>query len=100
MEEPKKLYPNFKTHVLLPIIFIITLAISILFIANKNYFEDTDTWIFWFWFGVALAYTAIATYDLITNKEKSRKLKIFVIVMIGLNIIADILYVIFYIIAR
>lgn len=102
MEENKQAIQqrSFKTHILLPIIFAITLAVAIMFIAIEDFIVDLSPFIVWLYFGVVLAYVAVAILDLFINKEKSKKLKVFVIIMASLTIIASILYVVFYLIAK
>ena len=66
----------------------------------EDFIVDLSPFIVWLYFGVVLAYVAVAILDLFINKEKSKKLKVFVIIMASLTIIASILYVVFYLIAK
>ena len=91
---------TFKTHILLPFIFIITIAVAIMFIAVKDFIVDLSPFIVWLYFGVVLAYVAVAILDLIVNKERGKKQKIFIVIMSVLAIIASILYATFYLIAK
>lgn len=90
----------FKTHILLPFIFIITIAVAIMFITVKDFIVDLSPFIVWLYFGVVLAYVAVAILDLIVNKERGKKQKIFIVIMSALAIIASILYATFYLIAK
>ena len=90
----------FKTHILLPFIFIITIAVAIMFITVKDFIVDLSPFIVWLYFGVVLAYVGVAILDLIINKERGKKLKIFIVIMSVLAIIASILYATFYLIAK
>ena len=91
---------SFKSHILLPVLFTLTLLVAILFVAVKDFIEGLEPFIIWFYFGIVLAYLAIAIYDLITNKEKSKQNKTFVLIMIILTVIAEVLYAVFYLIAQ
>ena len=91
---------QFKTHILLPFIFVITLAVAIMFISVKDFVTDLTPLIVYFYFGVSVAYSAIAILDLFVYKNKTKGLKIFVLTMIILNVIASGLYLTFYLIAN
>lgn len=98
--EEKREQKSFKTHILLPIIFVLTLAVAIMFVAVKDFIVDMSPLVVWLYFGVVLAYTAVAIFDLFINKERSKKNKIFVIIMAVFVIVSAILYAIFYLIAK
>lgn len=100
MEEPKVVYPNFKTHILLPVIFILTLVVAICFIAIDDFTEGLGNIIVWFYFGVVIAYCVVAIVDLKLNKDRTRKMRTFIITMLVLTFIAAILYATFFIIGR
>ncbi len=100
MEEPKKVYPNFKSHVLLPVIFVLTLAVAILFVANEDFIVDLSPFIIWFYFSVVILYLIVAIIDMILNKERTKKKKIWITIMIGCTLIAAVLYLVFYFIAK
>ena len=70
---------SFKTHILLPVIFVLTVAVAIMFIAVKDFLVDMSPLVIWLYFGVVLSYTAVAIVDLFINKERSIKNKIFII---------------------
>lgn len=91
---------SFKSHILLPVLFLLTLLVAILFVAIEDFIDGLEPFIIWFYFGIVMAYLAISIFDLITNKEKNKKLKTFVLVMIILTFVAEILYAIFFIIAK
>ena len=100
MEEPKRIYPNFKTHILLPVLFILTTAIAVCFLAVEDFLVGIGPVVIWLYFAVSLAYSILAIVDVFINKEKSKKLKIFVLIMSALAVISNILYFVFYLIAR
>lgn len=91
---------SFKSHILLPVLCFLTLLVAILFIAVDDFINGLEPLIIWLYFGIVIAYLAIAIFDIITNKTKSKKMKNYIIVMISLTFISEILYAIFYIIAR
>ena len=91
---------SFKTHILLPVIFVLTVAVAIMFIAVKDFLVDMSPLVIWLYFGVVLSYTAVAIVDLFINKERSKKNKIFIIIMAVLVFISACLYVTFYLIAK
>lgn len=98
MDEPKKVYPNFKTHIILPFIFILTTVVAICFVAINDFVVEQSKIVIWFYFGVVLAYCALAIFDIVTNKDKSKKIKIFTIVMLSLVLLSCILYVVLFIV--
>lgn len=91
---------SLKTHIIIPTNFISTLAVAICFISIKGFTNDLSPVVVWFYFAVSILATAAAIIDIKINKEKSSKSKQFVAVMCGLNIIATILYVVFYLIVK
>ena len=91
---------TFKSHIIVPFMFVFTLAVAICFATIKGFTYDLNKVIVWFYFAINLIYIGIALYDLYINKEKSQKQKRFVAVMCALDFIATILYAIFYIIAK
>lgn len=98
--EEKREQKGFKTHVLLPIIFILTTIVAVMFLVVDDFLNDMSPFVIWLYFGVALSYISVAIVDLFINKERSNKNKVFVIVMAILSFIAVILYMIFYLIAK
>ena len=100
MDNKQNNSPSFKSHILLPIIFILTLVVAILFIASDRFIEGLDAFIIWFYFAICIIYVVIALIDCFLNKEKSQKQKNFIILMSILSIIAAILYIVFYLIAK
>ena len=96
----KKVYPKFKSQIILPIIFALTLLVGICFLAVKDFIKDLSPIVVWLYFAVSIAYSIIAIYDAIVNKERVKKQKIFILIMCVLSIIASILYAIFFIIAK
>ena len=100
MEEKQLKTTGFKSHILLPIIFVLTLTVAILFVASDAFMEGLDAFIIWLYFAVCVIYVCIALTDCFINKDKSQKQKNFIILMSILTIIAAILYVVFYLIAK
>ena len=99
MEEKKEMKP-FKTHVLLPIIFVFSLVVAILFIADKTFIKDIDGFVVWLYFVIVLFYIGVSIFDLIINKNRSKKMVGFIIAFIVLSAIAITLYLVFYLIAK
>lgn len=100
MEESEKIYPKFKTHIILPFLFALTLSIAILFITIDDFTLELSGLIVWFYFGVCLLYCIMAIIDLYLNKGRSKKQFIFILIMDILTILVTILYAVFYLIAR
>lgn len=100
MDELKKVHPEFKTHILLPVIFALTTALAVSIMAVDGFLVDLGAVVIWFYFAVVLGYVGVAIVDLCISKTKSKKLKIFIVIMASLTLIADVLYAIFYIIKR
>lgn len=99
MDETKELKP-FKTHILLPIIFILTLVVAILFVADKTFIIDMEPFVVWLYFSMVVIYLGVSVFDLFTNKNRSKNTKIFIVIFAVLSLIAIILYLIFYLIAK
>ena len=95
-QEVKNQTLNLKSQILLPVIFILTLAIGICFFAVKDFKEDLNLIVVWVFFGVCLAYSILAIVDTFISKEKTKNLITFIRVMAVLAIISTILYIIFY----
>lgn len=91
---------SFKSHILLPVLFVLTLTLAILFKAIYNFTEGLSPIIIWFYFGVVFAYSIVAIIDNFYNKEKEKKMKIFTNVMAILTIASDALYCIFYLLVK
>ena len=91
---------SFKTHLVIPANFVITLAVAICFVAVKNFTDDLSPIVIWFYFAISVLATFVAIFDLKVNKEKTDKQKMFVAIMSALNIVAIILYLIFYLIVK
>ena len=91
---------NLKSHILLPVIFILTLSIGICFVAVKDFTKDLSSIVVWIFFVVCLAYSILAIVDLYLSKEKSKKQKDFIKVMAILSIISTIAFIILYLIAK
>lgn len=100
MEEPKRIYPNFKSHIILPVIFVLTTLVAIFFIVDDDFIVDLSPIIIWFYFSVVVLYTAVAFLDNFLNKERTKKQKIWIMIMAGLTMIAAALYLVFYILAK
>lgn len=100
MENSKDNNIGFKSHILLPVLFVLTLTVAILFVAVNNFINGLEPFIIWFYFAIVMLYLVVAIFDLITNKEKSKKSKRFVLIMIILTFVAEVLYAIFYLIAN
>ena len=99
MDETKELKP-FKTHILLPIIFILTLVVAILFIADKTFIIDIEPFVVWLYFAMVVIYLGVSVFDLFTNKNRSKNTKIFIVIFAILSLVAIILYLVFYLIAK
>lgn len=100
-QEAKTPVLNLKSQILLPVIFILTLAIGICFIAVDDFTKDLSPIIVWVFFAVCLAYSIVAIIDTRISKEQKKPGQIkFIIVMSILSIISTILYVVFYLIAK
>ena len=91
---------SFKSHILLPVLFVLTLTFAIMFVAISGFNEGLSPLVIWFYFGVVLAYSIIAIVDNFVQKEKSKWKKIFSNIMAILTIAVDILYCIFYLITK
>ena len=91
---------SFKSHILLPILFALTLTFAIMFMVVDDFTDGLNQIIIWFYFGVVIAYSIVAIIDNFYNKEKAKKMKIFTTIMAILTIVADILYCIFYLIVK
>ena len=98
--ENKNSVINLKSHILLPVIFILTLTVGICFVAVKDFTKDLNAIIVWIFFAVCLAYSILAIVDIFLSKEKSKKQKDFIKVMVILSIISTITYIILYLIAK
>ena len=99
-EELENKLPSIKSHILLPIIFALTLTVGILFVASDDFLEGTDSFIIWLYFSICLIYVGLSLMDCYYNKEKKEKEKRFVIIMAVLSVVALILYAVFYLIAK
>ena len=99
-EEPRIEYNVLKSHILLPVIFVISLAVAIMFLAVKDFTVDIKDWIVWFYVGISILYVVASIIDLIKGKERKKGLQAFIAVMIILNIIASTLFVTFFLIAK
>ena len=91
---------SFKSHILLPLLFALTLAFAIMFIAINGFIDGLSPIIIWFYFGVVIAYSIVAIIDNFYNKDKNKNLKIFSNIMAVLTIAADAMYCIFYLINK
>lgn len=99
-EQQESQMKPFKTHIILPILFIITLTVAIVFLAVKDFIVDLNQLVIWLFFAVSLIYIGVAITDLFINKQRGKKQKIFIIVMCALCFVASMLYMIFYLIAK
>lgn len=90
----------FKTHILLPVIFIITTAVAVCFVAVDDFVVDLSPLIVWLYFGVVNAYIIVALLDLLIHKERGKKQKIFIIVMMVLSLISSVAYATLYLLAK
>ena len=99
-EELQNKVPSIKSHILLPIIFALTLTVAILFIASDDFLDGTDAFIIWLYFSICLIYVGLSLMDCYHNKDKKEKEKKFVIIMAVLSVIALILYAVFYLMAK
>ena len=92
---------NLKSHILLPVIFILTVAISICFLVVDDFTKDLNTIIVWIFFGVCLAYSVVAIIDTYISKEQKKENQIkFIKVMAVLSIFSTIAYAIIYLIVK
>ena len=92
---------NLKSHILLPVIFILTVAISICFLAIEDFIKDLNAIIVWVFFAVCLAYSIVAIIDTYISKEqKSEKQIKFIKVMAVLSIVSTIAYAVIYLIVK
>ena len=89
-----------KSHILLPVIFLLTLIIAILFLASDSFMEGLSPIMVWFFFAVCLIYISIALFDCYKNTTKTQKQKSFIIIMSILSTISTILFIVFYLIAK
>ena len=64
---------NLKSHILLPVIFILTIAISICFLVVEDFTKDLNAIIVWVFFGVCLAYSVVAIIDTYISKEQKKE---------------------------
>lgn len=99
METKQEMKP-FKTHILLPIIFILTLVVAIFFVADKTFIVDMSPFVVWLYFAMVVTYIGVSIFDLFINKNRSKNSIIFIVVFEVLSTIAIILYLIFYLIAK
>ena len=90
---------SIKSQILLQIIFVFTLAVALFFLLKDGFTDGLNPLIIWFYFGVTVIYEGLAIFDLIKFKEKSKGLKIFILIMLILSIVSSILYATFYLIA-
>ena len=92
---------NLKSHILLPVIFILTVAISICFLVVEDFTKDLNAIIVWIFFGVCLAYSVVAIIDTYISKEQKKENQIkFIKVMAILSIISTIAYAVIYLIIK
>lgn len=92
---------NLKSHILLPVIFILTIAISICFLVVEDFTKDLNPIIVWIFFGVCLAYSVVAIIDTYISKEQKKENQIkFIKVMAILSIISTIAYAVIYLIIK
>ena len=63
---------SFKTHLVIPANFVITLAVAICFVAVKNFTDDLSPIVIWFYFAISVLATFVAIFDLKVNKEKNK----------------------------
>lgn len=92
---------NLKSHILLPVIFILTIAISICFLVVEDFTKDLNAIIVWIFFGVCLAYSVVAIIDTYISKEQKKENQIkFIKVMAILSIISTIAYAVIYLIIK
>ena len=52
-------------------LFIISLIVAIMFASVDGFIEELNAAVVWVFFAVGVLYLAVATYDLITSKEKN-----------------------------
>ena len=102
MEELNNKTPilNLKSQILLPVIFILTLVIGICFVAVKDFKEDLSAVVVWVFFSVCLVYSIMAIVDIFISKEKSIKLKRFILVMSILSILSTISFIILFLVSK
>lgn len=100
MNEQESQMKPFKTQIILPILFIITLTVAILFLAVKDFIVDLNQLVIWLFFAVSIIYIGVAILDLFLYKQREKKQKVFIITMCALCFIASILYMVFYLIAK
>lgn len=92
---------NLKSHILLPVIFILTVAISICFLVVEDFTKDLNAIIVWIFFAVCLAYSVVAIIDTYISKEQKKENQIkFIKVMAILSIVSTISYAIIYLIVK
>lgn len=99
-QENKQKAINFKSHILLPVIFIITLVLSIMFAAVDGFTDDLSPLVIYFFFAVGLFYNITAIIDAKMSEEKSKKTKTFIYIMSILTAISSILYLVFYLLNK
>lgn len=91
---------NFKSQIIVPLIFVVTTVVAILFATSKSFTEDLNPFIIWFYFTIVIGYLVVAIIEAIKSKEKSGKTKKFIYVMSVLSAISAILYIVFYLIFK
>lgn len=98
--ETKQKAINFKSHILLPVIFAITLTIAIMFATADDFIDDLSPFVVYLFFAVGIFYSITAIIDNKMSQEKTKKTKMFVYVMTILTFISSALYLIFYLINK
>lgn len=93
-EVKEKVKVTTKSQILLPILFILSLAFFLLSVLKEDFKEGLSPFVIWAYFVVVLLYVGIALFDAFFL-QKEKKKKIYVLIFSILNCIADILFIIF-----
>lgn len=91
---------NFKTHIIVPFIFVITTVVAILLATSISFRDGLEPFIIWFYFSIVVCYLIVAIIEAYKSKEKSKKRKKFIYVMSALSFISAILYIVFYLVFK
>ena len=91
---------NFKSHIIVPFIFVITTIVAILFAASDSFIEGLEPFIVWFYFAIVIAYLIVAVIEARKSNEKSEKRKNFIYVMALLSSVSAVHYIVFYLIFK
>ena len=100
MDNEKKAVIKFKSHIVLPLIIILSLVTAICLLAVEEFTDGLSPIVIYLYFSVAVLYTFLSVYDLFVNKEREKKAKVFITVLIALAFVSEILYLVFYLIAK